>query len=320
MKKRTVVFLTVGVVLFILGTIIFVGAMSVMKWDFMKLDTRKFETQTHEFEESFNNISIKAEYTEVTVLLSENGKCIVECYEDEKVKHTVKIIDGTLEIKNDDDREWYEYISLFNFKRARLTVYLPESVYGSLYVKTGSDVKISEGFTFESVQTDSVSGDVVCLSNVNNSLEIEATSGDVRVENASVGSLEIRNTSGDIEVFNVKVDNEASVRVTSGEIRMTNVECGTLFANGVSSDVTLKNVVSSGNMTVKTVSGDVELEGIDGEAISIKTTTGDVEGYVYTDKTFLCKTTSGDCEYPKTSGGICEIETTSGDIEIKISR
>lgn len=320
MKKRTVVFLIIGTVLFLVGGMIFVGAMSAMKWDFLKLDNRSFVTDIHVINEEFDGISIISDYTDVIILPSENGECSVKCFEYEKARHTVGVKDGTLEISIADERKWSDHISVFNFKTPKITVYLPENEYGRLYLKTGADIKVADGFTFESFEAESVSGDVACQSSVGNVLRITVTSGDVALKSITAGSLEVKTTSGDVLISDIRVKKEAAVEVGSGDVMIRGAECDSLALSGISSDVVLKDVVAAGRLSVKTVSGDVELEGIDGEYISIKATSGDVEGYVYTDKTFVCKTTSGDCEYPKTSGGICEIETTSGDIEISIRK
>ena len=115
MKKRTVVFLIIGTVLFRVGGMIFVGAMSAMKWDFLKLDNRSFVTDIHVINEEFEGISIISDYTDVIILPSENGECSVKCFEDEKAKHTVGVKDGTLEISIEDERIWSEHISVLNF-------------------------------------------------------------------------------------------------------------------------------------------------------------------------------------------------------------
>ena len=49
-------YLFLGIVNMLVGCIIFGGVMTVLKWDFGKLSTNKYETNTYEINEAFKQI------------------------------------------------------------------------------------------------------------------------------------------------------------------------------------------------------------------------------------------------------------------------
>ena len=110
MKKATKIWLIVAASLVLAGCIIFIGVMSALKWDFTKLSTGKYETNIYEINETFNNISITADTSNITFALSDDGKCKVECYEEKDTTHSVSVENNALVIKSKEHKAWYEYI------------------------------------------------------------------------------------------------------------------------------------------------------------------------------------------------------------------
>ena len=110
MKKTTKVWLTIAGVLVLVGCIIIAGVMTMLKWDFTKLSTVKYETNVYEIAEAFCDISITTDTADVRFVPSGDGKCAVECYEAENAKHSVTVENGTLTIKINDSKPWYVYI------------------------------------------------------------------------------------------------------------------------------------------------------------------------------------------------------------------
>ena len=56
MNRTAKIWLIVAASLVLVGCIIFVGVMAVLKWDFGKLSTNKYETNTYEINEAFKQI------------------------------------------------------------------------------------------------------------------------------------------------------------------------------------------------------------------------------------------------------------------------
>lgn len=275
MSKKMIIIATS---LVLIGTIIFVGVMTVFKWDFKKLATDKYVTNEYEITDSFKNISVKTVTADIIFLPSFDNDTKVICRERKNVKHTVEVKEDTLNISVVDNRKWYEHISI-NFETPKITVYIPKGEYYDLLIKdTTGDVTVPDGFTFANA-------------------DISVTTGDISFESSVSGALKCNTTTGDILLCGVR--------------------CETLTATGTTGDTEMTDVIANSKMTVKRTTGDVEFEACEAEDIFIKVTTGDIEGSLLTDKIFEAKTTTGRVNVPDSrEGGFCKVRATTGSIDI----
>ena len=98
MSRSTKIWLIVAASLVILGIVMFGVVMNMLNWNFLKLATVQYETNSYEIGESFSNISINTDTAVITVLPSEDGKVKVELYEHNKEKYSVTVKNDTLTI------------------------------------------------------------------------------------------------------------------------------------------------------------------------------------------------------------------------------
>ena len=299
MRKTTKIWLIIAVSLVLVGSIIFTGIMSVLKWDFRKLSTVKYQTNLYEITENFDDISIKTDTADVIFALSDDGKCRVGCYEDKKEKHSVTVQENTLVINIVNQKSWYDYIGI-NFGSPKITVYLPKTEYTSLVIKTNTgDIEIPKDFKFHNVDISLSTGDVDFYASVAELIKIKASTGDISLENMSAGSLDIT--------------------VSTGDVDLKNIECNSILSSGSTGDVTLKSVIAKEKFSIKRSTGDVKFNGCDAGEITIETDTGDVTGSLLSEKVFINKTSTGKIDVPNTvTGGKCEIKTDTGDIKITL--
>lgn len=280
MRKSTKIWLIIASSLVVIGCAIFGGVMTMLKWDFTKLSTDKYETNLHEIDENYTNISIEANTTDIVFEYSENAKTLVVCYEESKMKHSVMVSDDTLHIKVEDGRKWYEHIGI-HFGTPKITVYIPQGEYGTLSVKTST--------------------------------------GNIRVGNVSADTLDFSVSTGNVTVSDVICKGDIRIKVSTGKTDITNINCQNIISNGSTGKVSLNNVVATETFSIERSTGDIKFDGCDAADIFIKTNTGDVRGNLLTDKVFVAQTNTGSVDVPKTvNGGRCEISTNTGDIKIEI--
>ena len=318
MKKAVKIWLIVAASLVLLGGIIFVGAMSMMKWDFLKFDTSKTVTNSYDITDSFEGISVSTSEAGIEILKSSDDNCKVVCHERETVKHSVAVTDGKLTVNVEDGRKWYHHISFFSISQPMITVYLPESEYTSLSLKGSTgDISVAKDFSFGSLDINVSTGDVKNHASVTNDAKIKASTGYISVENVSVGSLELAVNTGHIKVNSVACENALSIKVSTGKTEISDIRCKNFSSTGDTGKITMENVIVAEKLSIERSTGDVKFDGCDAAEIFVKTDTGDVEGSLLTEKIFMAKTDTGKVEHPKTSrGGICEITTDTGDIKI----
>jgi len=319
MKKATVVWIIVASALVVLGGLLFVGAMSINKWNFRSLSTVRYETNTYEIADDFNGISINTDTADITFLPSEDGKTKVVCYEKTRLIHSVEVRDGALAI-NAMTKKWYHHITLMNFDTPEITVYLPKTEYDALCVKESTgDIEIPGDFRFESMDISVSTGDVENSASVSESLKIKASTGDISLENISAGAIELSVTTGEIEASGIKCEGEIKVEVTTGKAELSDISCENLISSGSTGDISLTNVIAKESFSIERSTGDVKFDGCDAAGITVKTDTGDVRGSLLSEKIFKCRTDTGKVRVPDSvSGGVCDITTDTGSIIISI--
>ena len=280
MSKATKIWLIIAASLVLLGIIIFTVVMTVLKWDFRKLSTVKYETNTYTVTEDFNDISINTNTADIVFLPSDDGTFKIVAHEDSKEKHSVSVNNGTLTVEPVSTKKWYDYISI-GIGAPKLTVYLPENEYGALKIKLSTgNLEIAKNYKFESI-------------------DITVTTGDINLKNVSAGSIEIK--------------------VSTGDTALTDVTAGSFKSTGGTGDINLSGVTVSGKLSIERSTGDVEFNKCDAAEILVVTDTGDVEGSLLSEKIFFTKTDTGKISVPKTtSGGKCDITTDTGNIKITI--
>lgn len=301
MKKCSIKWRLAATIITVVGAVIFVGAMAVMDFDFTKLSTQKFEINTYEVNEDFDNIFVNVETAAVTFAPSDEGVCKVECVEDIKVKHSVKIQDDTLMITVNDSRKWYEYIGI-NFRTPKVTVYLPKDAYDSLSVETVTgNIEIPDTFGFESVTVVGTTSNIVCRAQILEGIQARTTTGNITVGSSGTETIKLSATTGDITV--------------------KDIDCKKLTAESSTGRIKLQAVIAKESISAENTTGGVRLEGCDADDITVHTSTGNVKGTLFSEKIFVTDTSTGRVIVPKTtSGGKCEITTSTGDIEIKIGK
>lgn len=319
MNNAKKIWLIVAASLVVFGLLTVFVVMSIFGWDFGKLSSVKYETNTHVITDEFEKISIDTTTADIVFVPSADGERRVECYEMKKAKHMVFVEDGTLNVKVEDTRKWYDYIGI-NFGSAKITVYIPADEYNSLYVNSATgDVEIPNNFSFGSIDVSVRTGDVKCMASASGEMKIETTTGDITVGDVRAAAASLFVTTGDVRVSSLSVDGDIVIGVGTGDVRLSNVTCKNLVSRGSTGDITLNRVIVNENLSIHRGTGNVIFDSCDSSELYIKTTTGDVLGSLLSEKIFLATATTGDVDVPKTvNGGRCEINTTTGDIRITI--
>lgn len=319
MSEKMRVWLVIATSLVVIGLIMFAVAMSAYHWDFAKLSTGKYETNTYVINEEFSGISMNTDTADILFAVSDDETCRVVCYEQENIEYFVGVQDGTLIINVVDGREWYEYIGI-NFNLSQITVYLPNAEYTVLLIKESTgDIEIPKDFKFEGVDISLSTGDVDFFASASKLIKIKTSTGNICAENTSAGALDLSVSTGGILVSNVICEGDANINVSTGKTNLIDTECKNLTSSGSTGDISLNNVIAKEKISIKRSTGDVKLDGSDASEIFVETDTGDVEGCLLTEKIFIVQTDTGRVDVPKTvSGGKCEIGTDTGNIKITV--
>lgn len=319
MKTSKKIVIIVAVAMIVGGLAISVSALAMLDFDFTKMNTIAFVTNTYEIDEEISSISVNGAECDVRIIPSEDGHCKVVCQESDKISHSIGVENNKLIIERHDNRKWYEHIGVY-WGDMEVAIYLPQGEYDDLYAKNLSgDIDIPEGFSFESAEVQSTSGNVRFHAAVSGELSAQSTSGEVYIGNSAPTKLTATSTSGNVTVDNVTVRESVTVKAVSGDMKLSGIRCKSVIANTTSGKIDFSDVITTESIRAESVSGDIDLHMCDGADLRFKTSSGDVSGTLLTEKIFLTDTTSGDVDVPRSvSGGECEVTTVSGDIAFDI--
>lgn len=193
-KKLTVT----AIACLILGVVICLVALVLSRFDFGVLNSVGHESKTYEIEEEFVSVEINANTENVVFLPSDNGKCSIVCFENDKEKHEVSVESGTLTVSVNDSRKWYECLG-FYFGDRNITVYLPEMQYNSLKigVKTGN-INVT-GIKTERIEF-SVNTGSIALKNVvaEEKFIIKCGTGRIKLQDCDAADISIQVSTGSV--------------------------------------------------------------------------------------------------------------------------
>ena len=198
-----------------------------------------YETNIHEINEEFNNISIKTDTADIAFVPSNDGMCRVVCYEDAKKNHSVEVQNGTLTLDGVNNKKWYDYIGI-NIDQPKITVYLPEAEYSSLIIEESTgDIDILRDFKFKSIDVSLSTGDVKCYASAAEAIKIAASTGDICAESISASSLDITVSTGKVTVSDMTCDGNITIAVSTGKTYLTDIVCKNLISTGRTGDISL---------------------------------------------------------------------------------
>lgn len=245
-KKQTKVWLVIAGFLILAGLIVH----SV-------LHNGSYETNTYEITESFHNLSINTDTADITFALSEDGKCRVQCYEEEKVKHCVTIREDTLVIEVVNSKSWYDYIGI-NISSPKITVFLPKAQYDSFLIDVSTgNVRIGNLSVKE--------------------LNISVSTGDVTLANLPCNNLTSTGSTGNVHLDHVTAAQKLSIERSTGNVKFDGCDAAEIFVETDTGNVT-GSLLTEKIFFTHTDTGRIDVpQSVTGGKCEITTDTGNIK-------------------------------------------
>ena len=259
MRKGTKVWLIVAIIHILVGAGIFTCFMAANDWNFKDLSTVQYETNTYQHFGEIKNIVIETSTADVSIecAIISAQFAYVECYEAENATHSVTFEDGTLIIKEIDNRQWHDYIGI-NFDQPKIVIGLTFQYFDTVTIRT---------------TTGDVEADMLCGKDI----DISVTTGDVELENIHCDNLTTTGSTGDVELTNVRVKENLTVERSTGDVEFEDSDGKNIVVNVDTGDIS-GNFLTGKIFDVETDTGDVEVPRSQGYGkCTIRTSTGDVE-------------------------------------------
>lgn len=258
MSKSSKIWIIIAISCIVVGAVGFVVTMSMLNWNFAELNTVKRETKVYDVTDEFENISVCTDTTDVLFLLSDDGKCKIECFEYSGETHTVKVEDKTLKINANDTKKWYDNISVFDFSSSKIKIYLPKSEYKNLSINVStSDIENLNDFIFENVDVKLSTGDVNLTDVKCDNFALNCSTGDTKLKNViATQKINIKHTTGDIKLDKCDAD-EIILTTTTGDVKGSLLSDKSFICNTKTGDINVPKSTSGEKCEITTSTGDI---------------------------------------------------------------
>ena len=249
-------FLVIGLVLTIIGGIIFSIAMTANGWDFSVLAShvaqkRVVEITNQEEIDSITSVKVNFTTADVSVVYHEENKITVEGYDLVKrngqvvEKLSAKVANGELVVTLEESKP--VTFEILSFGKRVVTIKLPKDMVVDFSAKlTTGDVIVGENgkaIAFNDVTIKTSTGDVSVIGNVEcNKLSVENTTGDTYINGKLTANSFTRNADTGDMIINAKI--------TAQSIKVTNS----------TGDVVCNAYITANLIDVETSTGDITLK------------------------------------------------------------
>ena len=248
-----------AVILVIAGTVISLVAAAAMDFDLSRLDSGNYETNTYAVNEPFSAVAVDAEDEDVVILPSEDGACRVVCLEDEKRRHEVAVVNGTLRIRQPERREDGFHFGVY-IQETKITVYLPAGTCSGLSVRSDSGDVSLESLRTENILLETDTGEVLLRDVTSGNLTAEGETGNMTLERVTIsGNCSIDQDTGDV-IFRDSDAGEISVETDSGDVTGTLLSEKVFLTETDTGDVQVPHSVRGGTCRISTDTGDIRIE------------------------------------------------------------
>ena len=267
--------LIAAAVLVVGGLLMVGGAVYFCDLDFHQFNTLKYEMHSTDIDPEFEQIDIDASVAAVSIELSPDGNCRMDCYEPSKMKHSAQVENGVLKIR--EVQKWEGGFGI-DMEEPTLTLYLPKDQYAALklMVDTG-DIRVPKIFTFDRVQIGSDTGDVDFQAGVTSQAQFKTDTGTVKAVGVSCGNFTAESDTGEILLENVIASGTLDVTSQTGDVRLKECDGAEIYITTDTGDVK-GTILTEKVFLTETDTGEVNVpKSLTGGRCEITTQTGDID-------------------------------------------
>lgn len=267
--------LIAAAVLVVGGLLMVGGAVYFCDLDFHQFNTLKYEMHSTDIIPEFEQIDIDTSVAAVSIELSPDGNCRLDCYEPSKMKHSAQVENGVLKIR--EVQKWEGGFGI-DMEEPTLTLYLPKDQYAALklMVDTG-DIRVPKIFTFDRVQIGSDTGDVDFQAGVTGQAQFKTDTGTVKAVGVSCGNFTAESDTGEILLENVIASGTLDVTSQTGDVRLKECDGAEIYITTDTGDVK-GTILTEKVFLTETDTGEVNVpKSLTGGRCEITTQTGDID-------------------------------------------
>lgn len=320
MSRKTKIWLITAGALVLAGSLLFAGTMAAQSWDFTRLSTVKYETNTYEIDESFGGTASAGESkadtagndkpsssdspaSDITNQFETNTHEIGGLFHDIAV--TTDIADVSFALSEDGTCrvECYEAENarhLVSVEQDTLVIQIDDqsSWYAQIGIYFGTP-KITVYLPESQYRT----------------LTITGSTGAIEVPEAfTFESAEISSSTGSV-AFRAAVSGTASIQTTTGDIRAEHTSAGALNLTVTTGAVNVSDMTCQNDLTISVSTGKAALRNVSCKNLTSSGSVGSITlDHVTAAEQFSIERSTGHVNFTACDAGEIHVKTDTGDV------
>lgn len=236
--KKTKIWVLTGASLLILGALVWVIAMSALKWDFYALDTTEYTPMHYAPQEGEQITAAELDIDSFSVVVQSGETLSLDYYEADDSEVEIKVEDGILKVH--ETRE-FKLFNMYEFKRIKYkyVLTLPDGM--ALSVKNTNSTLELRGVDMGTVVVRSANADFAAYNCKFESLTIDGTNADVKLDGCETETLSVYSTNLDLSAVRLTAA-LVETRGTNTDVSICDSTCDTITMQGTNADYEFERV------------------------------------------------------------------------------
>lgn len=214
--KRTSKILLIATMILMAGVFVWIAGMSIIGWDFSRLDTTKYTAQSYSCQNEVTSVSVDLSSFPLTI--KKGDGVALDYYDADNSEVTVEEKDGALTVV-----EKYKYMPFKNGMFGGLTrsshKFELTVVSGMKFeIKGQADIMV-DGVDFEELSITSVNANIRFVGSTFGALNMDIVNGDIELSDCSVGTFTLVGTNTDCEFDRLRAES-VSLHTVNADVDM----------------------------------------------------------------------------------------------------
>lgn len=304
----------VGIAAVIIAIALFIGGMSLLDWQFMKLDSTVWEAKNYTAEaQKLDVVSLDCDISKVEIVSGDS--LAIDYEESEDTKYDVSYEDGKLAVR--ESRKFR--FKMFDFHTPTMKITLPhtdrlklDSVNGNCNLSNMKFERVEIGGTNLNVTLSDIT--------VSDGLYVTSVNGNIELKRVDAKSAEVKSTNGKVILDNASIAEKLYARTVNGKINTFKTTAATAELNSTNGKIDMSDTYAD-TLSCKTVNGTIAAYKIKSESIDLQSTNGKINVRIIGDRKdyrIECSSVNGRINEANKTDGIYSVKakTVNGNIEI----
>lgn len=319
----------IGVIILIIGIVIFTFSLWSAGWDIKRISTKTPLDEKHYSENAeFESIEINDRDMNISVKKSSDDKIHITYFENDNEYYDISTENSVLKFTRNVEYKWYHYIFNIDFFSYEMIIELPENYKCEMNLKT-SNSKISiNDVSLISLNAKTSNGKIIASRiDCSENADLYNSNGAIDISDISLsGKLSADTSNGHIILENINTTDDIKAHSSNNKITLKNTVCNNIkciTSNGV---ITANDIFSSENIELETSNNKVSVTNLQfTNECSLTTSNGIITGTMpgkTIDYTITSQTSNGKNSLPeKLNGGDkkLRVKTSNGKIDINFA-